>query len=116
MTTIKPGDCFYNVRRFSCLRVKRVYQAHVQGVGCPPEGHKVWYADAITWRPDGTKGSNLVKVRLDSLTKLPYWRMEAVRVYAGGQAFEFELGEKRELHNGTTYCTSISSTDWSAGA
>jgi hypothetical protein len=95
-TEIKPGDCFFNVARFSCLRVKRVYEAHVQGVGCPPEGHKVWYADAMTWRPDGSKGSNLVKVRLDSLTKTPYWRMEAVRVYAGGKSFEFELTDKPE--------------------
>lgn len=88
---IKPGDCFFNVKRFSCLRVKRAYECHVQGVGCPKGGHKIWYADAMTWRPDGSKGSNLVKVRLDSLTKLPYWRMEAVRVYAGGMSFEFEL-------------------------
>ena len=81
MTTtieIKPGDCFFNLKRFSCLRVKRV------GNG---------YADAVTWRPDGSKGSNIVKVRLESLTKLHYWRMEAVRVYAGGKSFEFELTE-----------------------
>ena len=93
MISIRPGDCFFNLKRFSCLRVKRVYECHVQGVGCPPGGHKVWYAEAMTWRPDGSKGSNLVKVRLDSLTKMPYWPMEAVRVYAGGKSFEFELTE-----------------------
>lgn len=92
-TDIKPGDCFFNVKRFSCLRVKRVYECHVQGVGCPPGGHKVWYAEAITWRPDGSKGSNLVKIRLDSLTKTPYWRMVATRVYTEHSSFEFELTE-----------------------
>ena len=81
MNEIKPGDCFFNVARFSCLRVKSV-------------GDK--WADAMTWRPNGTRGSNIVKVRLDSLTKLPYWRMEAVRVYAGGKSFEFELTDTPE--------------------
>jgi len=87
VTSIKPGDCFFNVKRFSCLRVKRV-------------GDK--WADAITWRPDGSKGSNIVKVRLDSLTKVPYWRMVATRVYTEHSSFEFEVGEKREYHDGTT--------------
>ncbi len=94
MTTIKPGDCFFNVRRQSCLRVKRVYECHVQGIGCPPGGHKVWYADAITWRPDGSKGGNpWVRIKLDSLTKTPYWRMVATRVYTEHSSFEFELTE-----------------------
>lgn len=101
MTDIKPGDCFFNVARFSCLRV-----IHNHGEWC----------DALTWRPNGTRGSNRVKVHTKNLLLTPYWRMEATRVYAGGQSFEFEVGEKRELHNGTTYCTSISSTDWSTEA
>ena len=53
--------------------------------------------DAITWRPNGSKGSNIVKVRLDSLTKVPYWRMVATRVYTEHSSFEFEVGEKREI-------------------
>lgn len=88
---IRPGDCFFNLKRFSCLRVKRVYECRVQGVGCPPGGHKVWYADAITWRPDGSKGSNLIKVRLDSLTKTPYQPMHQVLIYAGREQFVFKL-------------------------
>lgn len=82
MPEIKPGDCFFNLKRFSCLRVKHV-------------GDK--WADAITWRPDGNKGSSRIKVKLDSLTKLPYWRMEAVRVYAGGKSFEFELTDSAPI-------------------
>lgn len=73
---IRPGDCFFNVARFSCLRV-----IHNHGEWC----------DAMTWRPNGIRGSNIVKVRTKNLLLTPYWRMEAIRVYAGGKSFEFEL-------------------------
>jgi len=94
--SIKAGDCFFNLRKFSCLRIKRVYEAHISGIGYPPEGCKAWYADAVTWRPDGSKGSNIVKVRLDSLTKLPYSRIQATRVYCTAGSFEFDVSPLKE--------------------
>lgn len=95
MNTIKPGDCFFNVKRFSCLRVKRVYEAHVEGIGCPPGGQKVWYADAMTWRPDGCKRSNDVRVRLDSLTRHPYQPMRLVGIYTTSDYHEMDVASIR---------------------
>lgn len=82
--SIKPGDVFLNLKRFSMLRVKRV----------DPAG--VW-ADYVSWRPDGTRGSNLGKVRLKALTMLPYLKCDEVRVYAAGQCFQFPV-EPKEAH------------------
>ena len=77
-TPIKPGDCFLNVRTLSCLRVRRVSGEH---------------ADYMSWRPDGSRQTVLGRVKLASLRLLPYWRMEAVRVFAGGQSFEWAFDE-----------------------
>lgn len=80
MNTVSQGDCFFNLKRFSCLRV-----IHVRNDRC----------DAITWRPDGSRGSNRVTIRTENLFKSPYLPMDAVRVYAGGKSFEFEVSREK---------------------
>lgn len=81
---IKKGDIFYNVKRSSMLRVVSV--------------HGEW-ADYLSWRPDGTRGSNRGKVKIKSLTLLPYFRAESVHVYTKGGSFGFGLTPEEEMRD-----------------
>jgi hypothetical protein len=73
---IKPGDVFFNVIRMSLLKVRAV----------GPE-----WAQYISWRPDGVRGSQIGKVRVTALTKTPYFKAQAVHVYTAGGSFGFGL-------------------------
>lgn len=86
---IKTGSVFINVERDSMLRVLRIYDCWCQTVGVPG-GRTEKHVDYITWRPDGRKQQSKGWMKLDSLTRLPYFQVNAVHVYcAGGQSFGF---------------------------
>ncbi len=88
---IQEGSVFFNCERDSMLRVLRIYDVWCQHVGVPG-GHFEKHVDYITWRPNGVKFGTKSKMRLDSLTRLPYFQVNAVHVYCvGGQSFGFGL-------------------------
>ena len=89
---IKPGSVFFNCERDSMLRVIRVYDCWCSGYGIPGAGRMEKQAHYITWRPDGSKQQSKGSMKLASLTRLPYFEVNAVHVYcAGGQSFGFGL-------------------------
>jgi hypothetical protein len=73
---VKVGDVFINCLRFNMLRVRAI------------SGDDVRY---LSWRPDGTRISQVGRMKLASLTKLPYIKAQTVTVYAAGQRFGFGL-------------------------
>lgn len=73
MTTIKPGDIFYNEQRGNCLRVQRIAEPRALAGGAPFQ-----VAHCLSWRPRGECGSNLVALPVSSLTK--YRRVAEIQV------------------------------------
>ena len=74
---IKVGDCFFNVRRNAMLRIK-----HISGED----------ARYVSWRPDGTRGSQIGRVKLKNLTRLPYFRAAAIQVYSIDYSLNWSFG------------------------
>jgi hypothetical protein len=66
---IKVGDCFYNTKGENCLRVRYV----------GPD-----YVNYMTWRANGSHGSTLGQMPLESLTRKPYVRITGVFVFTEG--------------------------------
>jgi hypothetical protein len=67
------------VKRNSLLRVRQIHGENAQ---------------YISWRPDGTRGSQIGRVKVKSLTLLPYFKAQAVHVYTAGGSFGFGLTEE----------------------
>ena len=64
---VKAGDIFYNPRRGNCLRVLRIYDGHTTHLNGRSE--LVTYAQCISFRPNGEKGSKTQGIKLASLAE-----------------------------------------------